>query len=141
MWQILADAVNSRGSTERAITSEKMGSLAPRQAADDELVGVVNHLSKLVIFDGAVELDGVPVALVEVVAGANRLVHGAQLERPIRVALEAHAAGIACKRDESEHPSVDLEHGDVVSKGIVLGRARQACTQIEHLVPRHAGFE
>lgn len=72
MWQILAHAVTSPGSTERAITSEKTGSLAPRQAAD-------------------------------------------------------------------EHLSVDLEHGDVVSKGMVLGRARQACTQ--HPVPGHAGFE
>jgi hypothetical protein len=39
------------------------------QAADDEFIGVVDHFSKLGVFDGAVQLDGVPVALVLVVAG------------------------------------------------------------------------
>ena len=76
-------------------------------------------------------------ALVLVVAGVNSLVLGPQFERSVRVALEVHAVGFACQRDEGQHVSRDLEHGDVISEGIVLGRARQAWAQIDYLVPCH----
>jgi hypothetical protein len=41
------------------------------QTVDYEPVGVINHLSKLVIVERSVEVDGVPMALVLVVARAN----------------------------------------------------------------------
>jgi hypothetical protein len=64
---------------------------------------VVDHLSKLVVLDGAVQLHGVPVALVRVVAGADRGESGAQLERKVRIALEVHAARSPIEHDEREH--------------------------------------
>jgi hypothetical protein len=48
-----------------------MSPLGSWQAGDDEPIGVVNHLSKFVVLDRFVEIDGVPMALVLVVARAN----------------------------------------------------------------------
>ena len=55
------------------------------QAADDEFVGVVDHFSKLGVFDGAFELDGLPRTLVVVVAGRTASCPARELERPVRV--------------------------------------------------------
>jgi hypothetical protein len=70
--------------------------------AHDELVRVIDHLSKLVVVDGAVQLHGVPVALVLVVAGGDRGEPGAQLGRKVRIAFEVHPARPFIERHEGE---------------------------------------
>ena len=54
------------------------------QSGDDEPIGVIDHLSKLVVVDRSVEVNCVPVALVLVVAGAYGCVSSSQVERQPR---------------------------------------------------------
>src|SRR5262245_24626852 len=99
-----------------ASTAAEEGLLTLREAAQDELVGVIDHRSELCRHDGAVEFHRVPMAFVQVVAGANRCVPAAQFEGPLGVALEADAARRPEERDEREHLASDLEDRDVISE-------------------------
>lgn len=101
---------------------------------------MLDHLLEVRVGDGLVELDGVPVALVCVIAGADGLVPGPKLERPRGIALEGDAPGLPGEKNESEHLVPDLEHGDVVSERVVLDRTVQPCAQIKYLVPGHATY-
>jgi type IV secretory pathway protease TraF len=65
----------------RSMTRRRAGFVGSWQPVLDELIGVVDHIAELVVVDRAVQLDGVPVALVLVVAGTNRGIHRPQLER------------------------------------------------------------
>jgi hypothetical protein len=87
---------------------------------------VVDHRSKLAVFDRTIELNGVPVALVLVVTRMDRRVASSQLQGKVWVALEVHAAWTPLESHEGEHPASDLEHGDAVSKRVVLDRSGQA---------------
>jgi hypothetical protein len=119
------------------LVAGESGPLGSGELAHDQLIGVVDHLSKLVVLDGPVQLHGVPVALVRVVAGAHRGEASAKLERKIRIALEVQAAWIAIEQDEREHAASDLEHGDTVSEGVILDRSRQAPAEFEDFVSCH----
>jgi hypothetical protein len=81
---------------------------------------VINHLSKLFVVDRSVEVDGIPVALVLVVARTNGRVSSPQLERQSRVTLEVHAARVPLERHKRKHPAADLEHCNPVPKGVAL---------------------
>ena len=88
-----------------------------RQGADDEPVGVVDHLSRLGVFDGAVELGGVPVAVVRVRRG-DSFIPGAQLGVPTPGRTwDSRCRDVLQDSDEGEHLSRDLEHGDVSFQG------------------------
>ena len=64
------------------------------QPGDHEVVGVVDHGAHQVVLDRAVEVDGVPVPLVLVVAGTDPGVRRSQLEGSGRVALETTAGSL-----------------------------------------------
>jgi hypothetical protein len=61
-----------------------------RESRDDSLVGVDDHVLDLPVGDGAVEDDGVPVLLVQVIARNHRLVLLAERDGHGRIALERH---------------------------------------------------
>jgi hypothetical protein len=53
---------------------------------------MIDQVKKFILGHGAVERDGVPVPLVEVVARSDRAILAAQADREVRVAFEADAA-------------------------------------------------
>jgi hypothetical protein len=102
-----------------------------------QLPGVVHQLRELVAGDRAVELDRVPVPLVQVVAGGDGRVALAQGLGQGGVAFEADAARLAAEGAEGEDPAADLEHGHVVAERVVLDRARPVVQVGEQAVPVH----
>jgi hypothetical protein len=54
-----------------SLTARETSPLSSWQTLDDKPIGVINHLSNLGFVDRSVEIDGVPVAFVLVVARAN----------------------------------------------------------------------
>jgi hypothetical protein len=98
---------------------------------------VIDHLSKLVVVDRTVEIDGVPVALVLVVSRANGGVSSPQLERQPGVTLEVDAARIPVERDQSEHAAAHLEHCNFVAKGVILYCAGQTAAEGQDVIPGH----
>ena len=73
----------------RRVVALKRSARALRQAADDKVVGVLDHVAHELVGKAAVERDRVPVALVEVVAGADRGVARPQLDGELGLALDA----------------------------------------------------
>ena len=67
------------------------GADALRERLDHELLRMADELLDLVIWNGAIEDDRVPVILIQVVTRKNGRVRRAEHVRPIRVALQAHA--------------------------------------------------
>jgi hypothetical protein len=120
-----------------SVSSQEAGLFGSREAAYDEIVGVVDHFSKFVLLDRAVQIHGIPVALIRVIAGANGWVSGAQVERQIWITLQVHAPRLPLERHQSEHPAADLEHGNALSKRVVLYRPGPTRARLEDLVPRH----
>ena len=78
-------------------------------------------------------------ALVLVVAGANRGVFGTQVERKRGIAFEVHAAGIPIERHEGEHAAPHLEHGDAIAEGVVFDRSGKTSAKFENVVSCHVG--
>src|SRR5918998_1986566 len=96
---------------------------APGEGADDEVVRVFDQVAYEPIGKAAVERDRVPVAFVQVIAGADRWIALAKGNRQPRLALDAHLKGPAAQRAQGEHLASDLEHGDLGPEGEVLDRA------------------
>ena len=111
--------------------------LAAGELGHHQLPGVVHQLRELVAGDRAVELDRVPVPLVQVVAGGDGRVALAQGLGQGGVAFEADAARLAAEGAEGEDPAADLEHGHVVAERVVLDRARPVVQVGEQAVPVH----
>jgi hypothetical protein len=99
---------------------------------------VFDHLADVLCVDGAVQVDGVPVTLVRVVAGSDGGVSRAQLQHQGRVALEGHAARAAQEGDQREHPTPDLEDGHLVAEGVVLHGVGEPGAQVQDVVATHA---
>src|SRR3954471_13992710 len=78
------------------------------QAADDEVVGVLDHVAHEALRQAAVDRDGVPVALVEVPSRLYGCVRGAQLDGELRLALEADRQRLAAQEAQGEHLPGDL---------------------------------
>src|SRR3954452_13174937 len=90
------------------------------EGADDEVVRVLDQVTHELIREAAVDRDRVPVALVQVVAGADRVVAVPQADRHVRLALDAHLQGRAANRAQGEHLAGDLEHRMLGSEWKVL---------------------
>jgi hypothetical protein len=60
---------------------------ALRESADDEVVRVLDQVAHELVAKAAVDRDRVPVPLVEVVAGADRVIAVSQLGGQLRLAL------------------------------------------------------
>ena len=71
------------------------------------------------------------------VAGKDRRIAGSQLQGQLWIALEVHAGWAPFKRNESEHLASDLEHRHTLAERVVLDRARQATTSVEHVISGH----
>jgi hypothetical protein len=96
----------------------------PGQRADHEVVGVLDHVAHEPVGDAPVQRDRVPVALVEVVAGADGGIAGAEGDRELRLALEADPQRLPVKRAQREDLAGDLEHRGLGPEREVLDRAR-----------------
>src|SRR3954452_22586048 len=72
----------------------QLGADRARESGDDEVVGVGDQPAYDVVLDRSLEVHGVPVLLVLVVAGPDPEVGIAQLECPGRVALEVHRVAL-----------------------------------------------
>ena len=99
---------------------------------------MLDHPLELATFDGCPEVDGVPVPLVHVVAGTNREMTAAKLQRRIRIAFEIHRARAVVEPDKGEYAPADLEHDNAFPERIVLDRTRHARAPVDHLVSGHA---
>src|SRR3954464_1345639 len=62
---------------------------AARESVGHEVVRVLDHVANELVRQAAVERDRVPVALVQVVAGADRAVGDPELNGELRLALDA----------------------------------------------------
>ena len=98
--------------------------VASLEARNDERVALVDEMLQQEIRDAAVQDDGVPVTLVEVIARADGVELVAQSLGFEGVAFEADPQWVRTPGDEREHLSFDLEHQGVGTKRHVLARAR-----------------
>ena len=67
--------------------------------------------------EGAIQEDGVPVALVHVVAGEDGVLFLPEGDGAVGVALEVHAGRVFLRGGEGEELAVDFEDKDVRSEG------------------------
>lgn len=88
--------------------------------AHDQVVRVVDHFTQFVVIDRTVELDGIPMTLVQVIARTNGRVACAPLQSESRVALETDVTGVSVQRDEGEDAAADLEYGEAISERILF---------------------
>src|SRR5688572_8532892 len=95
-----------------------------RERADDEVVGVLDQVADELVRQAAVERDRVPVALVQVVAGANRGIAGAQRDGELGLALDAHVERRSAERADGEDLARDLEDRGLGPEWELLDRAR-----------------
>ena len=101
---------------------------ALRQAGHDEVVGVLDHVEHEPVGHAAVDLDGVPVALVEVVAGADRRVGVAQLlgERGLAFEADRERASFSGASANTLPGTLKTERsGRKGNSSVVPGRSRQ----------------
>src|SRR5690348_12183192 len=70
-------------------------SSAASSSADDQVVRVVDHLAKDVVLDRTVEIDGVPVLLVQVIARTHGRIARPPRDGEARIAFQAHVSGTA----------------------------------------------
>src|SRR5207247_7707688 len=115
--------------TPRAATRESAASESAAaglgKLADDEVVGVLDHVLDHLLGERAVEDHGIPVPLVQVIAGEHRRVCLAELLRELRFALEADPQRAPAKLGQGEHLASDLEHRCLRAKGKGLLRSRK----------------
>lgn len=79
------------------------------QAGHHEVVGVLDHVAQQLIGHRAIEHDGVPVPLVQVIATGDRRVARAQLDGQARIALETYPQRNAVEPTQREDLVDDLE--------------------------------
>ena len=108
-----------------------------RQPSDDQVVGVRDQAPHDVVIDRAVEVHGVPVPLVLVVAGSDPGVRRAQLERLCGVALEVDGPRLAGERHQREHLAPHLDHRDLLPERVCLLGPRQTEADHQDLVTSH----
>ena len=107
-----------------------------RERADDEGVGVLDQVAHELVGQAAVERDRVPVALVEVVARADRGMSLAEADRELRLALDAHFERREVQPAQREHLAGDLEHRWRRTEREVLDRpglSQAPCTQVARI--------
>jgi len=105
----------SRGSDGEAILTVLFA-----RFSGDELIGVVDEFADEFGRDGAIEDEGVPVALVHVVAGEDGRVFIAEFDGAVGVAFEVEACGEFAGSGEGEHFSADLEDEGIGAEGCGL---------------------
>src|SRR5579884_1194727 len=111
---------------------------SPAELRPHEVVAVLDELHDEVVRDAAVEGDRQPVPLVQVVAGDDRAVGGAQPLAELRIALHAHAQRARRERREREHLLADLEDARLRSERELLAGAAVAQTLAAKLLRVHA---
>jgi hypothetical protein len=95
------------------------------KTAHDQVVRVLDQIPHEVLRQAAVEGDGVPVTLVEVVAGTDRRIARAQADGELGIALEAYLERPARETAEREHLPGDLEDRDAGGERELLVGARE----------------
>jgi hypothetical protein len=90
-------------------------------AGEDAVKGVVDEFADEGVREGAVEVEGVPVAFVHVVSGEDGGVFVTENEGAIGVAFEVHADGDVFGGEGGEHFVGDLVDEDFGAEGDFLG--------------------
>src|SRR2546421_9045314 len=114
------------------------GSLPGRQPCDHEVVAVLEQLEDRLVGNRPVEGDRDPVALVEVVAGLDGRIRGAQSFRQVRLAPEADPQRARLERAEREHLAAHLEHRRLLAERELLRRIRAFQAPASQCVRGHA---
>src|SRR6266516_2064059 len=109
--------------SERSLAGQgdQLVPLSPGQAGQHQVVGMIDEFQHLLLRHRTVESHGVPVPLVEVVAGGDGRITAAQVGRQAGIALEADAARCRAQRHQREHLPGDLEDGHFITERVVLG--------------------
>src|SRR4029079_11965672 len=108
--------------------ARELGPPPPAETRDHEVVAVLNQLPDRVVRQRAIEGDGDPMPLVEVVSGSNGFVAGPEALGELRIALDAHLERAGVEQAEREHLARHLEHrGSLAERELFRGsRLRQA---------------
>lgn len=107
-------------------------------SAIDQVVGILDEAAHDVALDRAVEVHGVPVPLILVVAGPDPGICRAQLQRPCRVALEVDGPGLLRERYQREHLAANLDHCDLLSEGVRLLGRRETEADRQDVIASHS---
>src|SRR3954470_8013708 len=130
---------NGRVSVSRAGRPAETVAHARGQRAHHEVVGVFDQVAHELVGQAAIQRERVPVALVEVIAGPDRAVAGAQLQREVGLTLDADFERRAVQRAEREHLAGDLEHRMLWAERQLLAGYRLLEAPGPQLARVHAG--
>src|SRR3954451_2181624 len=101
---------NSRASVSRAGRPAETVAQPRDERAEDEVLGVFDQVAHELVGKAAVQGERVPVALIELIAGPDRRVACAQLQREVGVALDADFERRALQRAKRQDLAGELEH-------------------------------
>ena len=125
---------------DAGVAGEAVGSAAAPAApapGGDQRVALGDEQAHQVVAGVAAQRHRDPVALVEVVAGDDRLVRLPQLLGVVGVALHAHPQGLVRQRRQGEHLAPDLEDGRARVEGEGLLGADPAEAPVVQLLRAH----
>src|SRR4029077_10597755 len=105
--------------------------------ADDEVVGILDHLLYCLVGKRAIENHGVPVLLVEVVAGNDGRMRLAQGLRQSRLALDADPQRLLAEPRERKHLPSHLEDRRLGIEGKRLLRSGEREAASAKPISRH----
>src|SRR4051794_17017145 len=108
-----------------------------RQATHDEVVRVLDQVPHEPARQAPIESDRVPVALVQVVARADRRIRRPQLDRKLRLTFDTDRERRLLERTESKHLPRNLEHRSPRTKRKLLNRPGLAQTPTPQLSRVH----
>src|SRR5215469_6086381 len=111
-----------------------------RKRGYDQVVGIAEQIVHHLVRQRAIQRDGVPVPLVQVVAGGDGRVTGPKLNRQIRIALETDLQRLAVKVGRGEHLPADLEYRHFVAEREVLDRSGKCQAIRLELMPIHPTY-
>ena len=103
------------------------------QRRDHQVVGVGEQVGHHLVRQRSVERHRVPVPLVQMVAGPDRLVGAPELDREVRIALDTDLQRRAVEQGKREHLAADLEDRHLVPERELLHRTRQRQAGLQRL--------
>src|SRR5437016_47418 len=99
---------------------QRLSAHLPWQFLRHKLVRVINHFAQLRVWNSTVELDGVPMFFVHVVAGTDLLVSIAQFESQVRITFQIRRRWDFIEWREREYFTGHLKNENVFSERCAL---------------------